>query len=96
MSSTIKIMRSFTNFTQCHMQINRLNQVQGHLNTINSLCTVLGMDFIQTICRIHPTLDDSNGAKDVSNNTIARLAAQIQSLQELKIKRMQKVSTSII
>ncbi|KAK6260804.1 hypothetical protein SCA6_015278 [Theobroma cacao] len=72
-------------------KINRLNQVQGHLNTINSLCTVLGMDFIQTICRIHPTLDDSNGAKDVSNNTIARLAAQIQSLQELKIKRMQKI-----
>ncbi|XP_021280136.1 65-kDa microtubule-associated protein 4 [Herrania umbratica] len=72
-------------------KINRLNQVQGHLNTINSLCTVLGMDFLQTVCRIHATLDDSNGAKDVSNNTIARLAAQIQSLQELKIKRMQKI-----
>ncbi|XVF33489.1 hypothetical protein REPUB_Repub17cG0172900 [Reevesia pubescens] len=76
-------------------KINCLNQVQDHLNAINSLCTVLGMDFKQTVCRIHPTLDDLNGAKDVSNNTIARLAAQIQSLQELKIKRLQKVTTSI-
>ncbi|XWS32317.1 hypothetical protein CRYUN_Cryun23aG0149300 [Craigia yunnanensis] len=72
-------------------KINRLNQVQDHINTINSLCTVLGMDFKQTVCRIHPTLDDLNGEKDASNNTIARLAAQIQSLQELKIKRMQKI-----
>ncbi|XVF22701.1 hypothetical protein REPUB_Repub12eG0193700 [Reevesia pubescens] len=72
-------------------KINRLNQVQDHLNTINSLCTVLGMDFKQTVCRIHPTLDDLNGAKDVSNNTILGLDTQIQSLQELKIKRMQKI-----
>ncbi|KAB2017508.1 hypothetical protein ES319_D08G167500v1 [Gossypium barbadense] len=74
-----------------HEKINRLNQVQGHLDTINSLCTVLGMNFKQTICRVHPALDDLNGAKDVSNSTIARLAAQIQSLQELKLKRMQKI-----
>ncbi|XP_022769687.1 65-kDa microtubule-associated protein 4 [Durio zibethinus] len=72
-------------------KINRLNQVQDHLNTINSLCTVLGMDFKQTVCRIHPTLDDLNAEKDASNNTIARLAAQIQSLLELKIKRMRKI-----
>ncbi|XWS77192.1 hypothetical protein CRYUN_Cryun01aG0240300 [Craigia yunnanensis] len=71
-------------------KINRLNRVQDHLNTLNSLCTVLGMDFKQTVCRIHPSLDDLNGAKDASNN-IARLAAQIQSLQELKIKRMQRI-----
>ncbi|XVE74002.1 hypothetical protein DITRI_Ditri11bG0164200 [Diplodiscus trichospermus] len=72
-------------------KINRLKQLQDQLDTINSLCTVLGMDLKQTICRIHPTLDDLSGAKDVSNGTIARLAAQIQSLQELKIKRMQKI-----
>ncbi|KAK8650518.1 hypothetical protein V6N13_140153 [Hibiscus sabdariffa] len=78
----------------CKLQnetINRLNQVQDHLYTINSLCTVLGMDFKQTVCRIHPGLDDLNGVKDSSNSTIARLAAQIQSLQELKIKRTQKI-----
>ncbi|OMO91222.1 Microtubule-associated protein, MAP65/Ase1/PRC1 [Corchorus olitorius] len=72
-------------------KINRLNQVQDHLNTINSLCTVLGEDLKEIVCRIHPTLDDPNGAKDVSNNTIARLADQIESLKELKIERMQKI-----
>ncbi|KAE8679514.1 protein YLS7-like [Hibiscus syriacus] len=72
-------------------KIKRLNQVQDHLYTINSLCTVLGMDLKQTVCRIHPSLDNLNVAKDVSNNTITRLVAQIQSLQELKLKRMQKI-----
>ncbi|OMO67795.1 hypothetical protein CCACVL1_20309 [Corchorus capsularis] len=72
-------------------KINGLKQVQGHLNTINSLCTVLGMDFKEKVCGIHPTLDDPNGAKDVSDNTIERLADQIESLEELKIKRMQKI-----
>lgn len=70
---------------------NRLNQVHDHLNTINSLCTVLGINYKETVYRIHPTLDDLHGAKDASNNTIARLAAQIQSLQGLKIKRMEKI-----
>ncbi|GMI95793.1 microtubule-associated protein 65-4 [Hibiscus trionum] len=72
-------------------KINRLNQVQDHVYTINSLCTVLGMDFKQTVCRIHPGLDDLNGVKDASNSTIALLDAQIQSLLELKIKRIQKI-----
>ncbi|XVF73391.1 hypothetical protein PTKIN_Ptkin12aG0198200 [Pterospermum kingtungense] len=72
-------------------KMNRLNQVHDHLSAINSLCIVLGIDFKQTVYRIHPTLDDSIEEKDASNNTIARLAAQIQSLQELKIKRMEKI-----
>lgn len=67
--------------------------MHDHLNTINSLCTVLGINYKETVYRIHPTLDDLHGAKDASNNTIARLAAQIQSLQGLKIKRMEKVTS---
>ncbi|KAM7524997.1 hypothetical protein LguiA_014899 [Lonicera macranthoides] len=36
-----------------------LKQELDHLNTLNSLCAVLGMDFKQTIHEINPTLDDS-------------------------------------
>ncbi|KAE8664950.1 65-kDa microtubule-associated protein 4 [Hibiscus syriacus] len=66
-------------------KINRLNQVQGHLYTISSLCTVLGMDFKQTVCRIHPGLDDLNVVKDASAIDPLYLLEQID-LQIAKVK----------
>ncbi|XP_010277391.1 PREDICTED: 65-kDa microtubule-associated protein 3 [Nelumbo nucifera] len=69
----------------------RLKQVLDHLNTLNSLCLVLGMDFKQTINEVHPSLDDSEGTKNISNDTIERLASAIQRLRKVKIERMQKL-----
>ncbi|KAA8520527.1 hypothetical protein F0562_014783 [Nyssa sinensis] len=69
----------------------RLKHVLDHLNTLNSLCVVLGMDFKVKISEIHPTLDDSKGTKDISSGTIERLSTAISSLQEVKIQRMQKL-----
>ena len=62
-----------------------------HLNTLNSLCVVLGVDFQQTIKEIHPTLDDSIGTKNISIETMERLSAAIQKLHEVKIQRLQQV-----
>ena len=62
------------------------------MNTLNSLCAVLGMDFKQTIREINPTLDDSNSTNNISTDTIERLSTVISSLREVKIQRMQKVS----
>ncbi|KAK9273501.1 hypothetical protein L1049_018311 [Liquidambar formosana] len=70
---------------------NRLKHVLDHLNTLNSLCVVLGMDFKRTSSEIHPTLDDSKGTKNIGNETIERLASAIQSLREVKIQRMQQL-----
>ncbi|KAF6164825.1 hypothetical protein GIB67_030697 [Kingdonia uniflora] len=67
----------------------RLNQVLDHLNTLNTLCLVLGMNFKQTIREVHPTLDDSDGPKNLSDDTIGSLAAAIQKHREVKIQRMQ-------
>lgn len=69
----------------------RLKQVLEHLSTINSLCLVLGMDFKHTVNEIHPTLDDSSGAKNISSDTIKRLSSLIHRLKELKRQRMQKL-----
>ncbi|KAF8413054.1 hypothetical protein HHK36_001030 [Tetracentron sinense] len=69
----------------------RLNLVLDHLNTLNSLCLVLGMDFKLTVSEVHPSLDDSKGTKNMSDDTIQRLAAAIQRLREVKIQRMQKL-----
>lgn len=69
----------------------RLKQVLEQLNTLNLLCLVLGMDFKNTVSEIHPTLDGTEGPKNVSNEMIEKLASAIQRLLEVKIQRMQKL-----
>ncbi|KAK2994287.1 hypothetical protein RJ640_024010 [Escallonia rubra] len=69
----------------------RLKQVLDHLNTLNSLCVVLGMDFKHAIREIQPTLDDSSSTKNISSNTIGKLSAAISSLREVKIQRMERL-----
>lgn len=54
---------------------------------------LLGVDFKGTISKIHPTLDDPKATKDVSNDTVEKLATTVQSLEEVKIQRIQKVCT---
>lgn len=68
-----------------------MKKVQDHLCTLNSICMVLGMDFKRTVSEVHPSLSDSEGSKDISNDTIEKLAAAIQKLREVKLQRMQKV-----
>ncbi|KAA8539835.1 hypothetical protein F0562_026527 [Nyssa sinensis] len=69
----------------------RLKLVLDHLNTLNSLCLVLGMDFKQTVSEVHPSLGDFEGTKSISNDTIEQLAIVIQRLQGVKIQRMQQL-----
>ncbi|KAK6920256.1 hypothetical protein RJ641_016160 [Dillenia turbinata] len=69
----------------------RLKLVLDHLKTLDTLCLVLGLDFKQKVAEVHPSLDESSGSKNLSCDTIERLAAAIQSLREIKIERMQKL-----
>ncbi|CAK9184954.1 unnamed protein product, partial [Ilex paraguariensis] len=69
----------------------RLKQVLEHMNTLNSLCLVLGMDFKQTVNEVHPSLGESEGTKNISNDTIEQLAAAIQKWREVKLQRMQRL-----
>ncbi|KAL6130753.1 hypothetical protein ACLB2K_069132 [Fragaria x ananassa] len=72
---------------------NRLTLIMDHMNILKSLCLVLGLDFEHTIHKIHPTLDDREGEKDVTNITIEGLANSIQILREVKIQRWHKLQT---
>lgn len=67
-----------------------------HLNTLHSLCEVLGVDFKQTVNEVHPSLGEADGSKNLSNCTIESLASAASRLCELKVQRMQKVSTLYI
>ncbi|KAJ6764486.1 65-KDA MICROTUBULE-ASSOCIATED PROTEIN 3 [Salix koriyanagi] len=70
----------------------RLKQVQQHLDTLNALCLVLGMDFKHTASEVHTSFGgDSGGPRDISNQTIQFLATAIHKLREVKIHRMQKL-----
>lgn len=73
------------------VQSNRLKQVQDHLNTLNSLCSVMGMDFKLTATEVHPSLGDSGGSRSISNNTLEQLGTEINKLREVKIQRMERV-----
>ncbi|XP_010245134.1 PREDICTED: 65-kDa microtubule-associated protein 3-like isoform X2 [Nelumbo nucifera] len=90
---------SMRKFEELHRQLHalqkeksdRLKQVLDHLSTLNSLCLVLGMDFKQTINEVHPSLNDSEGTKNISDDTIERMDSAIQKLLEVKIKRMRRL-----
>ncbi|CAA6656066.1 unnamed protein product [Spirodela intermedia] len=69
----------------------RLKQVLDLLSSLNSLCSVLGMDFKHTISQIHPSLEDTGGSNSVSNETIERLDSVIHGLRDIKLQRMQKL-----
>lgn len=62
-----------------------------HLNTLNALCMVLGIDFKQTVIEVHPSLNEAEG-KIVSNDVLERLASIIHRLREVKVQRMNKAS----
>lgn len=78
------------NFTSS-TQRERVKQVLDQLNTLNSLCMVLGMDFKLTVHEIHPTLDDAYSTKSISADTIEILSLTISRLKDVKIQRMQRV-----
>ncbi|KAJ9141601.1 hypothetical protein P3X46_032113 [Hevea brasiliensis] len=69
----------------------RLKQVQEHLDTLNSLCLVLGMDFKHTVTEVHPSFGVTEGSRNINNDTIQHLATAILKLREIKIQRMQKL-----
>ncbi|XP_039060645.1 65-kDa microtubule-associated protein 3-like [Hibiscus syriacus] len=70
---------------------NRLKQVQDHLNMLNSLCSVMGMDFKLTVAEVHPSLGDSEESRSINNNTIEQLCVTINKLREVKIQRMDRL-----
>lgn len=65
------------------------------MDVLNSLCSVLGLDFNHTATEVHDSLANSERPRDISNNTMEKLAAAIANLREIKLQRMQKVINSL-
>lgn len=65
----------------------------GQLKNLNSLCIVLGLEFEKMVQEAHPSFDEGEDSKNISDDVVGRLASAIQRLQEVKIQRMKKVNT---
>lgn len=81
-------------FMSQFLQSDRLHKVLDFVSTVHDLCAVLGMDFFSTITEVHPSLDDavSVQSKSISDDTLSKLASTVESLEEDKKQRLQKVS----
>jgi Ase1/PRC1/MAP65 family protein len=64
------------------------------VSSVHDLCSVLGMDFVGTVTKVHPSLDDSVGvqSKSISGETISKLSKMVIVLEEEKSKRFAKVN----
>ncbi|XP_008787693.2 65-kDa microtubule-associated protein 3-like [Phoenix dactylifera] len=72
-------------------KVGRLTQVMDLSNSLNSLCLVPDTDFKQTVHEVHPSFVETEGSKNISNDSIESLATAKQRLREVKIQRMQKL-----
>ncbi|KAL5058400.1 hypothetical protein RYX36_030004 [Vicia faba] len=68
----------------------RMKQVSDQLYTLNSLCSVLGLNIEDKICEICPTMT-STVTNDISDHTLKSLNSEVLSLREVKMQRMQKL-----
>lgn len=77
-----------------NLQIIRLQKVDSHVSMIHELSVVMSSDFLKTVSGIHSSLiDPANGqSKSISNDTLAKLTGVVNSLQQEKQKRLQKVT----
>ncbi|EFH51358.1 atmap65-6 [Arabidopsis lyrata subsp. lyrata] len=71
----------------------RLNKVLGYVNEVHALCGVLGVDFSQTVCEVHPSLHrtDQEQSTNISDSTLEGLEHMIQKLKTERKARIQKV-----
>ncbi|KAG2261653.1 hypothetical protein Bca4012_013641 [Brassica carinata] len=71
----------------------RLNKVLGYVNEVHTLCGVLGVDFSQTVCEVHPSLHrtDHEQSTNISDSTLEGLDNMIQKLKTERRTRFQKL-----
>ena len=69
----------------------RLQKVLEFVSSVHDLCAVLGLDFLNTVKEVHPSLDGVQN-KSISNETLSRLAETVLTPKEDKNQRRKKVS----
>ncbi|KAH6819134.1 microtubule-associated protein 65-5 [Perilla frutescens var. frutescens] len=70
----------------------RLQKVTSHLNVIHGLSVVMSLDFKMIMAKIHPSFVDTvaGQSKSISNEILARLTSEMNSLKQEKQQRLLK------
>ncbi|KHG06965.1 65-kDa microtubule-associated 8 -like protein [Gossypium arboreum] len=71
---------------------NRLQQVEKYIASVHNLSATLGMESSMIITKVHPSLNELCGiSKNISDSILAKLNSTVESLQEEKQKRLEKL-----
>ncbi|EOX99871.1 Microtubule-associated protein 65-8 isoform 1 [Theobroma cacao] len=71
---------------------NRLQQVEKYIDAVHNLSATLGMESSMIITKVHPSLNELCGiSKNISDGILAKLNGTVDSLQEEKQKRLEKL-----
>lgn len=75
----------------------RLQRVEKYIGTVHNLSAILGMESSMIITKVHPSLNELYGiSKNISDNILAKLNSTVESLEEEKQKRLEKVKNSYL
>ncbi|XP_024027609.1 65-kDa microtubule-associated protein 8 isoform X3 [Morus notabilis] len=82
-----------TELQRLHNEKNeRLQRVEKYIDVVHKLSTILGLDSTNIISDVHPSLNDLCGiSKNISNSVLATLNSTVESLEEEKQKRLEKL-----
>ncbi|ESR51280.1 hypothetical protein CICLE_v10031021mg [Citrus x clementina] len=70
----------------------RLQRVEKYIDAVRSLSATLGMESSMIITKVHPSLSELFGiSKNISDNILAKLNSTVESLEEEKKKRLEKL-----
>ncbi|KAF3968515.1 hypothetical protein CMV_007603 [Castanea mollissima] len=70
----------------------RLQRVEKYIGKIHNLTAILGMDSSMIITKVHPSLNELSGmSKNISDSILAKLKSTVESLEEEKQKRLEKL-----
>ncbi|XP_057949573.1 65-kDa microtubule-associated protein 8 isoform X2 [Malania oleifera] len=70
----------------------RLQRVEKYITAVHNLSATLGMDSSMIITKVHPSLNELCGiSKNISDSILAKLNSTVESLEEEKQKRLEKL-----
>lgn len=66
--------------------------MEKYIDKIHNLSAILGTDSSMIITKVHPSLNELSGmSKNISESILAKLNNTVESLEEEKQKRLEKV-----
>ncbi|KAK2636782.1 hypothetical protein Ddye_031574 [Dipteronia dyeriana] len=82
-----------TELQRLHNEKNdRLQSVEKYIGKVRNLSAILGMESSMIITKVHPSLNELYGiSKNISDNILAKLNSTVESLEEEKQKRLEKL-----